>query len=222
MKLVCESLEELNELSKRPIIRLTPTPEQREKYKNIFQTKNFMILANEINNAPFKAGKIDIPKFHKLLTDRGFTKSERELRKLLIEIAPIIGGLRSYLDLSKEERSDIKFMEKYNNGRVPIEEFDEMEISPEEATEPTDYVVRSMGGDTEPGYYRPNGRLTPHARNIMRAHYAFKHKHEVPNATLWGVYLGAVPATKGHIEKFGKSEYWTQNPEEFHGKEYDN
>jgi hypothetical protein len=197
-KLVCESLEELREAAK-PLIRLTPTEKQKEK-STVFGTRDYAIIANGIANVPFKGGKIDLSAFWKILKDRGFSKSEKDLKNILIEVAPILGNIQQYIPgLSGPERSDIKFMAK--GLEKDIQDYIDAEIPLEERL-PDDYVVRSMDGGTTPAIYRLGKEaLTDHDSNMLRAAYAQTHAHEMPGTSMWGVYLGSSPAKVGFVDK---------------------
>jgi len=135
-----------------------------------------------------------------------------------MEAAPLL-GITNYLKLPREEKNELKFVEKVHYGEYPLEYYENAEIPESEAID-TDYAVRSMEeGETETAYYRFNKSIGEHGRNMMRAAYAYKYGN--PEKTPWRNYLDARPATVGHIIKYNKSFSGTRGFGDFEKDEYD-
>jgi hypothetical protein len=203
MKFINESLEEfLNESSFIKFNR--DTRGLKDEYP-IFGTLSVAIILEalqRVNSSHFTGGKLDLSKFYPFLKKlRGYNKSFNEMKESIAEIAPVL-GIVDQIRFSREEKSEIKFKEKALNGEVPITYFDEAEI-PEDTIEDEDYVVRSMGGDTEPAYYRFDRELNQRERNLLRVSYALNHGN--PGVSTWRTYLGAVPAKVGFIKRNNRS-----------------
>lgn len=194
----------------------------KQEYPDLFGTLSFSIIANALQNnlTPnlFVQGKLDLNRFYNFISNfRGYQPSFEKMKENLMKAAPLL-GITEYLKLTREEKSNLKFQERILSGEQDFEYYTDAEIPVEEATLPSDYVVRSMYGETEPAYYRFDKDLDLHGINMMKAAYAYKYGD--PEKNLWRNYLDARPATIGHIQKHGKSVEFTQQYGDFMEKEY--
>lgn len=203
MKLVVESLDEF--LNEGSAIKFNRSTRDLKDEFPIFSTLSVALILDalqKVNRSQFTGDKLDLSKFYVFLKKiNPYNKSFEEMKETIAEIAPVL-GIVDQIRFSREEKSEIKFREKTLNGEVPIEEFDSAEI-PREAAEDDDYVVRSMGGDTEPAFYRFDRELTQRERNMMRASYAINHGN--PGVSVWRTYLGSVPAKVGFVKRNNRS-----------------
>ena len=174
----------------------------------------------QVNNAHFTAGKLDLDKFYHFLKGAGsmykYKKSFEEMKQALMDIAPVL-DIVEQIKFSRADKSEVKMQKRALDGGIPLEEFDNAEV-PAELAEDDDIVVRSMFGDTEPAYYRFDRKLSPHERNMLRVAYAFT--HGAPEKNTWQNYLEAVPARVGFIKKHGRSFEKTSDVGGFRGSEY--
>lgn len=207
MKLVAESLNEA--LNEGALIKFGRSTQSLKDEYPIFKNLSVAMILEALqraNSTHFTGGKLDLSKFYDFLKKfRGYTKSFNDMKEVMTEIAPVL-GIVDQIRFSREERSEIKFKEKALNGEVPIEYFDEAEI-PEDTIEDEDYVVRSMGGDTEPAFYRFDRELNQRERNLLRVSYALNHGN--PGVSTWRTYLGAVPAKVGFVRRNNRSFDYT-------------
>lgn len=222
-KFIHESLNEAN----TPRIKFIKSPRDlREKYPKTFGTRLFGELANEIQIAPpytFIGGKLDLYKFYNYFKVKYSNYTFEQVKKCILEAAPILGivkQLRLTNDIiSTEEKRNLSFQEKYvYNTEESLEYYDNAEIPASEATLPTDFVMRSVYGETETAYYRFDKSLSEHERNLLKLAYAYKYGD--PQKTPWKNYLDVRPATLGHIQKFGKNIEHTREFGDFREKEY--
>ncbi|MFA5152710.1 MAG: hypothetical protein WC554_09140 [Clostridia bacterium] len=204
------------------MIKFKNSPKDLKAKHPIFNSITFAIIANEIQTPPsnaFTNKKLDLDKFYSYLKTKGFKAAFKEMKELIIEAAPIL-GITAYIKLSNEEKKNLLFVEKYVYGKeTSIDEFTEAEILKNSQLLSTDYVVRSMYGDSDEAYYRIGRQMNDHDRNLLKAAYSIKYGD--PLKTPWKNYLDARPASIGHIEKFGKSFDHTANMvTDFKGKVY--
>ena len=210
----------------KPIKFKNDPSELKEKY-DVFKTLTFGQIANGLSVVPKECfysenDKLNIEKFFNFLVSKGFNKDYTRMRTILFDIAPLL-GIVNRLKLTSEERQDLVVKEKIAENLPTIDELYECEI-PEEASIDTDYVLRSMEGDTETVYYRvpkyknESSKAREHRINVLKFAYVLKYGDR--NEKIWTSYLNARPATKGHIEKFGKSLTHTKdvNPVDIIGK----
>lgn len=223
-KLVSESLNEYVSTSSRVNIPIKKDKinELKSEYPKIFGTLSFGIIANEIQVAPqnnFVNGKLDLNRFYNYIKSKGFKRSFDDMKQLIMEAAPLL-GITDYLKLSKEEKSDLKFREKYiYNKDFPIDYYEGAEIPGDRADRLTDFALRSAEGETETAYYRFDKPLSQHERNMLKVAYVYKHGD--PTKTPWQNYLDARPVTLGHVQKFKKSVTNTKSTGDFKGETYD-
>lgn len=201
-------------------IRFKTDPQKiKEKYPDIFGNLLYYYLENALRRVTpdvFVTGKLDINRFYNFLKSvTPFNKSIIVMKELLFQAAPLL-GITDQLKLSREERSEMKFQERAYHGELPIEFFEEAEVPASEA-EPDDYVLKSADGETETAFYRFDRNLSDHERNMLRVAYVFKYGD--PEKTPWQNYLDARPATKGHLDRHGKS-YERTREYGFAGNEY--
>jgi len=206
------------------MITFRKNPTELKTLYSIFNSVIFAVIANEIqtpSESTFTNKKLDLDKFYNYLKTKGFKYSFIQMRDLVLEAAPIL-GITKYLKLSKEEKPEMLFAEKYIYGEIPIGYFSECEILAEQAVLDSDYVVRSMWGETEPAYYRvkfsKDYKKAEHERNLLRV--AYIQKYGDPEKTPWRNYLDARPCSMGEIKKNGKSVNGTREIGDFIEKVY--
>lgn len=163
-------------------------------------------------------GKLDLDKFYTHIKSMGYNKDYNRMRRDLLLAAPHL-GIVNELKIPREEKNELKYQQKLIHGDYNLEDAHKAEIPASQAID-SDYVVRSMYGDTEPAYYRFDHKLIPHEINQMKGAYA--ERYGDPDKSIWKNYLDARPATLGHIKKHGKSVDWTRQGGDFEGDVYEN
>jgi hypothetical protein len=210
----------VKEFLNEAFIPVGDTREMREKYA-IFKTPLFAVIANGLQQLPdslFVNGKLDIDRFYNhLKRTRGIKHTLAQVKETLLQAAPIL-SFTDKLKLSREERSEAKFQEKAYHNELPLEFFDEAEVTADQALR-TDWVLRSDDESTETAYYRFDQKLSDHEVNMLKVAYVYKYGD--PEKTLWQNYLDARPARLGHIEDKGKSLTGTRDVGSFSGAQYD-
>jgi len=135
------------------------------------------------------------------------------MRQLITEAAPYLGFVKD-LKLDATTSSELKLAQKFIENQLELEYFEEAEV-PESQAVDTDYVVRSKGGATQPGFYRIEQKMNDKERNMLRWAYALKYGTE--DKTLWQNYLKATPINVGTAIKHGKSFYDTEIGDKYGG-----
>jgi hypothetical protein len=211
--------DELNEA--QTYIEFDIDPRELKDIDPIFKTVSFAKILEglqRLHPSLWTQGKLDLDKFYRHLQSMGYNRSIDQMKRDLTLAAPHLGIVNS-LRLTRDDRNELMYQQRLIHGDYNLEDFHKAEIPAEQAVD-SDYVVRSMYGDTEPAYYRFDHRLIPHEINQMKAAYA--ERYGDPEKSIWKNYLDARPATLGHIKKHGKSVEWTRQGGDFEGDVYEN
>ena len=193
-------------------ISISSVPEKlREKFPTL-KTLSFGLLSNALNMNGHNMrshGKLDYLKIWNFLRkDPMWKKNLKETQEMLNTIAPLVGIVKD-LPLSREEKSELKSIEKaYQNPNLDYDYFKNAEI-PASEIEDTDYVVRLDFGQVAPAFYRfldeegnPKSLGYNGERNMLRMVFAMEHGS--PERGTYDSYMGAVPAKVGFIKKHGR------------------
>ena len=212
--------ESLNGLLGESIIKFNqPTQGLGEKVPvfKLASTAYIIGAIQRVNHSHFTGGKLDLDKFYTFLKGIGsmykYDRSFEEMKETVKNIAPFL-GIIDQIKFSREDKSEVKMQKRAIEGDLPLEFFYDSEV-PADSIIDTDIVVRSMHGNTEPGFYRFDKKLSQSERNILRIAYSYSYGD--PTISIWGNFLGAVPATVGFIRKHGRS-FQRSSPEEGFGE----
>lgn len=200
-------------LSGEKRLSISEVPGQMKDKFPFLRTLSFANLAEAINHNGhlfLSQGKLNYEKlwnFMRRKYPKWGNKSLNQTKQIIEEISPLV-GIVDFLPLSREDRSEMKALERGYNSDLSYDDFKNAEISQMESDE-NDIVVRDSDHRSEPAFYRfidetgAPKKLNDHERNFLRLVYALEHGDE--DATTWRNYLYAVPAYVGHILKYGKS-----------------
>ena len=163
----------------------------------------------------FVQKKLDLNRFYRFVVSRGYKKTFKEMRENLLDAAPLL-GIVDDLKLDKNEKQNLKFAEKVSFSE-DIQFYMDAEIQKSLAT-PDDFNLRSADGGTEPAYYRFERRLNKHERNLLKLAYSVSYGD--PEKTPFWNYMDSRPILKKNLDKDGKSDRYTRNPDDFQRKTY--